>query len=387
MQLKELIDMVRESTQKSMWARGYTYYKKGIVDQVTPHTKNGILTIDGIIGADFSNEIHYTTLEIDLKTKEILSTRCNCIDFVNNKNKSKNFICKHNIATFLVYIDMLQRKIKQQKLDKKKKEEELDPSTQIIKIANEKLSQNRKVNLEISITKQNSNIANYYQVNFKIGIEKMYVLKNIPEFIYSRRENIPIKYGKDFEYNPISDYFSIEDESIINFVEEYINIDQSLYKDSKVDISLIDGKHLNILESGLKNFLKNIKNKEIVFNYEGEVYKTYIKNNDIDIYFQINEDDNKLVLSSNSKDISLLNAKGDVEMIDIEISALNALNMKELFIDLNNAVAKFNERWTTCKMKVTVEGQYNFNFGYDRPPRLKWKTAADLLYHPDYESF
>ncbi len=147
----------------------------------------------------------------------------------------------------------------------------------------------------------------------------MYVLKSIPEFIYSRRERISIKYGKDFEYNPVSDYFSIEDESIINFVEEYINIDQTLYKDSKVDISLIDGKYLNILESGLKNFLRNIRNKEIIFNYDDKVYKTYIKNNDIDISFHINEDGNKLVLSSNSKDISLLNAKGDVVLLDSEI--------------------------------------------------------------------
>ena len=54
LQLKELIDMVRESTQKSMWARGYTYYKKGIVDQVTPQTKNGVLTIDGIIGNTYT---------------------------------------------------------------------------------------------------------------------------------------------------------------------------------------------------------------------------------------------------------------------------------------------------------------------------------------------
>ncbi|MCG4734453.1 hypothetical protein L0M92_12660, partial [Casaltella massiliensis] len=91
-----------------------------------------------------------------------------CIDFVNNENENKNFICKHNIAAFLVYIDMLQRKIKQQEIDRKKKEEELDPSTQIIKIANEKLSQNRKVNLEMTLTKQNSNIGNYYQVSFKI---------------------------------------------------------------------------------------------------------------------------------------------------------------------------------------------------------------------------
>lgn len=323
MQLKELIDIVRENTQKPMWARGYTYYKKGIVDQVTPHTQNGILAIDGIIGADFSNEIHYATLEIDLKKKEIVSARCNCIDFVNNKNDNENFICKHNIATFLVYIDMLQKKIKQQKIDRKKKEEELEPSTQMLKIANEKLSQNRKVNLELSLVKKDSNIGMYYQVSFKIGIEKMYVLKSIPEFIYSRRENIPIKYGKDFEYNPITDYFSIEDESIVNFIEEYINIDQNLYKDFKVELSLVDGKYLNVLESGLKNFLQNIKNKEIIFNYDNQEYKAYVKNNDIDIFFHINEEDDKLVLSSNSKDILLLNNKGDVVLSENKIHIIS----------------------------------------------------------------
>ena len=75
------------------------------------------------------------------------------------------------------------------------------------------------------------------------------------------------------------------------------------------------------------------------------------------------------------------------EMIDIEISALNKSNMKELFVDLNNVIAEIDERWTTCKMKVTSDGKYNFDFGYDRPPRLKWDTADDLLYHPDYASF
>ena len=75
------------------------------------------------------------------------------------------------------------------------------------------------------------------------------------------------------------------------------------------------------------------------------------------------------------------------EMINIEISALNESDMKELFVDLNNAVAKISERWTTCKMKVTSDGQYNFDFGYDKPPRIIGATVDDLLYHPDYDSF
>ncbi|MGL5755788.1 MAG: SNF2-related protein [Paraclostridium sp.] len=323
MQLKELVDIVMENTQKSMWARGYTYYKKGIVDQATPQIQNGILTIDGIIGADFSNEIHYTALEIDLKEKKIIKAKCNCMDFVNNEGENANFICKHNVATFLLYIDMLQKQIKKQKLDKKKKEQELDPAKQIIKLAKERLTQNRKVNLEININKKEGNIGKYYQVGFKIGSEKMYVLKSIPEFIYARKEKNNLKYGKDFEYNPITDYFSKEDESIVNLIEEYINIDQRVYKESKNDIKLVDGKFLNILESGLKKFLLTLKNKEILFSYDDIEYKTTIQNDDIDIPFYINELEDKLTLSSNSQEIITLNNKGDVVLFNNTIHLIS----------------------------------------------------------------
>jgi SNF2 family DNA or RNA helicase len=323
LQLKELIDVVRENTQKSMWARGYTYYKKGIVDQATPHIQNGILIIDGIIGADFSNEIHYTSLEIDLKKKEIIKAKCNCMDFVNNEGDNPNFICKHNIATFLLYIDILQKQIKEQKIAKKKKVQALDPSNRILKLAKEKLTQNRKVNLDVFINKKEGSIGSYYQVSFKIGSEKMYVLKSIPEFIYSRKEKNTIKYGKDFEYNPITDYFSKEDELVVNFIEEYTSIDQNLYKESKNDLKLIDGKYLNILESGLKKFLLSIKNKEIVFSYEEKEYKTEIEDSDIAIKFYINELEDKLKLSSNSKEIKSLNNKGDIVLFDNKIHLIS----------------------------------------------------------------
>ena len=323
MQLKELIDIVRENTQKSMWSRGYTYYKKGIVDQATPHMKNGILTIDGIIGADFSNEIYYTLLEIDLKKKEIIKAKCNCIDFVNNETENSNFICKHNIASFLLYIDTLQKQIKQQKLDKKKKAQELEPSKQMLKLAKERLTQNKKVNLDVYLSKKEGSIGTYYQATFKIGSEKMYVLKSIPEFIYARKEKNTIKYGKDFEYNPVTDYFSKEDELIVNFIEEYINIEQNIYKEFKNDVKLIDGKNLNILESGLKKFLLNLNNKEFIFSYEDKEYKTNIENKDIDINFYINESKDKLTLNSNSKNIYPLNNKGDILLFNEKIHLIS----------------------------------------------------------------
>ena len=33
LQLGELIEIVKQNTEKARWTRGYTYYKKGIVSQ------------------------------------------------------------------------------------------------------------------------------------------------------------------------------------------------------------------------------------------------------------------------------------------------------------------------------------------------------------------
>ena len=54
----------------------------------------------------------------------------------------------------------------------------------------------------------------------------MYILKNVRDFVEARFEKIQIKYGKDLNYNPNTNYFSKEDESIVSFIEEYVNIDK-----------------------------------------------------------------------------------------------------------------------------------------------------------------
>ncbi|EPZ62561.1 hypothetical protein H477_5260 [[Clostridium] sordellii ATCC 9714] len=124
-----------------------------------------------------------------MKRKKIIKARCNCIDFINNEGENSNFICKHNVATFLLYIDMLQKQIKNRNKIKRKGKE-LDPSKQIIRLAKERLTKSRKINIDVYLSQKKGNIGTYYQVSFKIGNERMYVLKSIPEFIYSRKEKI-----------------------------------------------------------------------------------------------------------------------------------------------------------------------------------------------------
>ena len=311
MQLGELIEIVKQNTEKARWTRGYTYYKKGIVSQAEGNITKGILKIEGVIGSDFSNEIYYTTLEIDLKKKEIIVSRCNCIDFKNNEYENSKFICKHIVATFLLYIENLQKEIKQAKLEKKKKEEEQDPSNQILSIVEQKLNQKERLTIEVYLDKKENQKTTYYQAYFKIGNNKMYVLKNLKDFVEARNSKIELRYGKDLNYNPTTHYFSGDDELVVSFIEEYVSIDK-LYSENTNNFKTIDGKFLNILESGLKKFLLSIGSKEVTFIYDKKEYTTNIVKDNIDIDFLISESDEVFKLTSNINDTLALTTKGDV---------------------------------------------------------------------------
>ena len=311
MQLGELIEIVKQNTEKARWTRGYTYYKKGIVSQAEGKINKGILKIEGVIGSDFSNEIYYTTLEIDLKKKEIIVSRCNCIDFKNNEYENSKFICKHIVATFLLYIENLQKEIKQAKLEKKKKEEEQDPSNQILSIVEQKLNQKERLTIEVYLDKKENQKTTYYQAYFKIGNNKMYVLKNLKDFVEARNSKIELRYGKDLNYNPTTHYFSGDDELVVSFIEEYVSIDK-LYSENTNNFKTIDGKFLNILESGLKKFLLSIGSKEVTFIYDKKEYTTNIVKDNIDIDFLISESDEVFKLTSNINDTLALTTKGDV---------------------------------------------------------------------------
>ena len=52
------------------------------------------------------------------------------------------------------------------------------------------------------------------------------MVKNIAELIEARKLGKLLKYGKEFTYDPNVHYFSEEDEDILNFIEEYISLNE-----------------------------------------------------------------------------------------------------------------------------------------------------------------
>jgi len=73
---------------------------------------------------------------------------------------------------------------------------------------------------ELIYSAQNKNI----KIEFKIGIEQFYRIKNLPEFYDNMQKNEIVKYGAKLEFKHTKEAFKKEDQSILDFILKYAEI-------------------------------------------------------------------------------------------------------------------------------------------------------------------
>ena len=59
-----------------------------------------------VLSEDFYSE-YINKLELDVKSKSIISTYCTCEDFEKNEFRKENYCCKHLFATFYKFLNEL----------------------------------------------------------------------------------------------------------------------------------------------------------------------------------------------------------------------------------------------------------------------------------------
>jgi hypothetical protein len=59
-----------------------------------------------------------------------------------------------------------------------------------------------------------------------------------------------------------------------------------------------------------------------------------------------------------------------------EIPGIAKAEMRDLFIELNDASAKVGEPWTVCDFMAFASGKYEANYLYGAPPRLSGQLAS-----------
>ena len=247
-------------------------------------------------------------LEIDNLTKEVIGSYCSCMDFEKNEFTKDNYCCKHLAASFYTFLrnidedDELRIKITnsfEAKTFKSNAKENTKEDLLSLLIGD---SEKEKIKFEITINK--NNWSSKLQAEFKLGIKsnKMYMVRDINQFLVSLYNKVPIKYGKDFIFDIKNQYFSYEDKRLIKFIYNIKNLAEHDRNFRRHQDKLIDGKTLTIPDMMFKEFLNIIK-KNRIFLGDGFFYRileSEIIEQDMPIPFSLLNTKNNIVLEASN---------------------------------------------------------------------------------------
>lgn len=257
-----------------------------------------------VLSEDFYSE-YINKLELDVKSKSIISTYCTCEDFEKNEFRKENYCCKHLFATFYKFLNELDN------YDniKKKIDTSIVNVNNIFKsndesILNLLLEEDNKEEIKLEVYINRRGIKNRLTAEFKIGLKglssnKLYVVKDINQLLISIYNKIPIKYGKDFIFNLRYQRLGIKESKIINFIEKVKDIENLQLNFVKRQDKFIDGKSLIIPDFLIREFFDTISKNRLYLN-EGFFYRpveTEIIHDKPNLQFNLKELSNEYILS------------------------------------------------------------------------------------------
>ena len=183
------------------------------------------------------------------------------------------------------------------------------------------------------------------KADFQIGIDRMYALKNLREFAYSRTTSKDIVYGIDFVYNVVNNYFSYDDEKIVDMIEEY-GMGLS-YNSSSIEL-----KSMCINGPLTRRLMELLQYKDFEFKYRNLYYNPRIIKGELPINIKLEMGNQEIILKNEevlpvpiSEKGDVVFYKGDIYLLSIESGIYykklyNILDIHKEMIFKNNEVSE-----------------------------------------------
>ena len=281
---KEILEELYKDAGETRVQKARLYVKTGRTEIEKIHYNNK--ENFEITGKVTGQEIYRT--HIDVENGEIQDLTCECIDYQN-----RYAACKHIVATMMAFSEELKyeqmiKNIDENEINKNLKTDSKYRSfKQIVnefytnemqEIEKEKQEEkNEKIKIEprIMYDKYSANLA----IDFKIGNQRMYKLKNLPEFYNRMLLEEKYKYGSKLEFIHTKDIFEEKDQKLLEFILKYAEI--LTYVNSGANSNYrYYGKALNEGYIGLNNSAVDeifdvLKGQEITF--QKDYKETYVE--------------------------------------------------------------------------------------------------------------
>ena len=362
-------DAGEERIQK---ARLYTKTGRVEIEKINYNDKNNFELTGNVSGQE-----NYRT-HISVESGEIIDVTCECKDY-----QKRYAACKHIVATMMEFesndkymtmikdsnsIDLhktLRTDYKYRNFKQIVNEfyaEEMQEIEESNEHEREEIYPEIKIEPKIIYDKYESNL----RVEFKIGNQRMYKIKNLAEFYDRMINKEKYKYGSKLEFIHKKEVFVDNSQEILQFILKHSEIIR--FVNSSVNTSYrYYGKALNegyilLNNSGIDEIFEILKGQEISFQKEYKDEKIELKNENPDLHF---------VMKKKGKEEYqiVLNKKIDI-MRDIDI--INGREYKYLLIDdvLYRCDKKYEQ--TTFKLLKMLKDNFmtELIFGKEQLPEL-----------------
>ena len=276
-----------------------------------------------ITGKVTGQDIYRT--HISVNNGEIEDLICECADYQN-----RYAACKHIVATMMQFVEDSRYEdiihIKDSKTINKKLQIESKYrnfkqivndfySDEMQETEDEEKFDNIKIEPKLIYDKYTSNL----KLEFKIGNQRMYKIKNISEFFERMQKKEKFKYGNKLEFVHKEANFIEEDRKLLEFILEQAEIISFVNSSANSNYRYY-GKALNessiqLNSTALDKIFEILKDKEIIFQKEYEETRIKFIDKNPDIFFEMIKSKNneyKIVLNQKTnllKELDILYGK------------------------------------------------------------------------------
>ncbi|MDQ7094504.1 DEAD/DEAH box helicase [Desulfosporosinus sp. PR] len=273
-------------------------YRKGVSYFLTNRVRNlSVTPSKGIVSASVIGGLRYDVQLAFASEGSLRSYRCTCPAFAEYPGA-----CKHVIAVL--------------KTVQQKSATWTNPSTQnrIVEKLLQTFSNQRQdvhqfeelaLNVELGITTSYRVSA---QAQFKLGLQRLYVVKDIGQLLNSLKTGQPLEFGKQFALEPARQAFSREDQEIISMLTEMYDQQASLIEmqGSFYSSNLFSQKSLPLSGYYLSKFLDSLGNKEFLCKVNtSKPQNIRIIRRELPLEFSLHSQEQDLALSLESAEIPL----------------------------------------------------------------------------------
>lgn len=261
---------IKSFVNSSIYYRGKKYYEDGNVDDlkiefetsdIFKNNKN--MSIDTRVFSENSRPYYHVFMEWDSESRK-LTGFCDCPYYKSNMGQLGP--CKHIIAVLLKYMYEYQEDIYfKNKSDTDSLIEELKEAAKI------KNNYKRDINLGITFTKEKYAAKPY--IDLSIGLDRLYIVKNIKKFLDSIINKEVTEYGKSFTFDPSLYKFNEIDSKIVNMLLEIKEMENDSHHNYySYSSSSFTGKIMMLTNRQVMRFMNLAEKRRIDAVIDGEKY-------------------------------------------------------------------------------------------------------------------